>query len=123
MSYTELHTGKLKPIQHNLSVEDFKNWLDEKEGFKIEDFEEKLEDGYEYFEVRDKSKKYKESLYIKYVYSKGTLYEMLEHNPREADDDLDITKKNNDGTIDFAYMFYNGGTCFSEMLEEGLNKI
>jgi hypothetical protein len=123
MSYTELHTGKLKPIQHNLSVEDFKNWLDEKEGFKIEDFEEKLEDGYEYFEVRDKSKKYKESLYIKYVYSKGTLYEMLEHNPREVDDDLDITKKNNDGTIDFAYMFYNGGTCFSEMLEEGLNKI
>ena len=71
MSYTELHTGKLKPIQYNMSVEDFKNWLETKEGFKVEDFEEKLEDG----------------------------------------------------TINFTYLFYNGGTCFSEMLEEGLNKV
>lgn len=122
MNYTELHYGKLKPIQYNVSIEEFKTWLESKKGFEVDDFDEFLEEGYEFFEVRDISKKYKESMYVKYVYNKGTLYEMLEHQSGEPNDDLDITEKNEDGTIKFTYMFYNGGTCFSEMLEKGLNK-
>jgi hypothetical protein len=123
MSCTELHTGKLKPIQYNVSIEDFKKWLKTKDGFEVEDFEEYLEDGYTLFQVRDKSKKYKESMYIKYIYNKETLYEMIQHSGERDADFLDITSKNEDGTVDFTYLFYNGGTCFSEMLEEGLNKI
>lgn len=123
MSYTELHTGKLKPIIKDLSIEDFIIWLESKEGFEVEDFEEMPEDEYEYFEVRDKSKKYKESLYIKFIYNKGTLYEMTEHSGEQEVDFLHLTTKNEDDTISFTYLFYNGGTCFSEMLEEGLDKI
>lgn len=123
MSYTELHTGKLKPIQYNMSIEDFKKWLETKEGFEVEDFEEYLEDEYTFFQIKDKSKKYKESMYIKYIYNKGTLYEMIEHSGEQEADYLDITEKLEDGTINFTYLFYNGGTCFSEMLEEGLNKV
>jgi len=122
MSYTELHTGTLKKIQTNLTIEEFKNWLDTKDGFEVEDFEYLLEEEREFFEVRDKSKKYKESFYIKYIYNKGSLYEMISHSGQQEVDFLDITKKNDDGSIDFTYLFYNGGTCFSEMLEEGLNK-
>lgn len=123
MSYTELHTGKLKPIQYNVSIEEFKKWLETKDGFEVEDFEEYLEEEYTFFEVSDKSKKYKESMYIKYVYNKGILYEMIQHSGEKETDYLDITSKNEDGTIDFTYLFYNGGTCFSEMLEEGLDKV
>lgn len=123
MSYTELHTGKLKPIRYNISVEDFKNWLKTKDGFKVDDFEEKLENNYTFFEVEDKSKRYKESMYIKYIYNKGTLYEMIEHSVEEEADYLDITKKLEDDTIDFTYLFYNGGTCFSEMLKKGLDRV
>lgn len=123
MSYTELHVGKLQPLQFDMNIEEFKEWLKTKDGFEVEDFEEYLEEGYEFFQVRDKSKKYKENLYIKYVYNKGTLYEVVNHKAGESDDDLHITNKNSDGTIDFIYMFYNGGTCFSEMLEEGLDKL
>lgn len=119
MSYTELHTGKLKPIQYNVSIEEFKKWLETKEGFEVEDFEEYLEEDYNFFQVRDKSKKYKESMYIKYVYNKGTLYEMIQHSGEREPDNLNITEKLEDGTINFTYLC----TCFSEMLEEGLNKV
>jgi len=123
MSYTELHTGKLKPIQYNMSIEDFKNWLQNQEGFEVKYLEEYLEDEYTFFEVRDKSKAYKESMYIKYIYNKGTLYEMMEHLGEKDANYLDITEKLEDGTINFTYLFYNGGICFSEMLEEGLDKV
>lgn len=123
MSYTELHIGNLKIIRENLSIDGFKNWLEGMEGMEVEDFEERLDDDYTFFEVRDKSKKYKKSMYIKYLYNKGTLYEMVNHSGELDPNFLDITNKNEDGTIDFTYLFYNGGTCFSEMLEEGLEKI
>jgi len=122
MSYTELHTGKLKPIG-KISLQELQAWVETKPNLEIEDFEEKMEDEYEYFEIRDKTKKYKEPFYIKYIWNKGTLYEILEHSGEQEADFLDLTNQNSDGTINFTYLFYNGGTCFSEMLEEGLNKI
>jgi hypothetical protein len=30
---------------------------------------------------------------------------------------------NEDGTITFIQQFYNGGTCLSEVIEEGIRKI
>jgi len=123
MSYTELHTGKLRPLVIEMSIEEFINWVETKEGFEIEDLEYLLEEEYQFFQVRDKNKEYKESMYIKYVYNKGTLYEVIEHSGEREADFLDITTKNEDGTVSFTYLFYNGGTCFSELLEEGLDKI
>lgn len=59
----------------------------------------------------------------KYVYNKGTLYEIIEHKDfGESADYIEQTIKFGD-EIHFTYLFYNGGTCFTEMLEEGLNKI
>lgn len=123
MSYTELHTGKLQLLQFDMALEESKNWLEAKKGFDVEDFEYLEEEEMEFFQVRDKSKKYKESMYIKYVYNKGTLWEVVEHSGEQEADFLDITTKNSDGSVSFTYLFYNGGTCFSELLEEGLDKI
>jgi hypothetical protein len=123
MSYTELHIGKLKPIYTNMPIEEFKDWLEKKEGLEVGDFEELLKDESTHFEVRDKSKSYKESMCIKFIYNKGTLYEMVEHSGEQDTDFLHLTTKNEDDTINFTYLFYNGGTCFSEMMEEGLEKI
>lgn len=122
MSYQELHTGKLKKIQQ-LPLQDLQTWVETKPNLEIEDFEEKIEDEYKYFEIRDKTKKYKEPLYIKYIWNKGTLYEMIEHSGEQKADFLNLTTQNSDGTVSFTYLFYNGGTCFSEMLEEGIDKI
>lgn len=58
-----------------------------------------------------------------YFVHKKVLYKMLEHSGELEPDYVDITKENEDGTIDFTYVFYNGGTCFTEMLGEGLEKL
>lgn len=118
MSRTELHIGKLKPIQYNLSVEDFKNWLKDDESRYAEDLEEYLEED-RLVIIKQGDWRGKNT----HIFSKNTLYEFLEHKDLGEADYLDITNKLEDGTIDFTYLFYNGGTCFSEMLEEGLAKI
>jgi hypothetical protein len=125
MSYTELHYGKLMPLASGMSLESLKDWLsvEGRENLEIEDFEDKVGDGLQYFEINDKTKRYKEAFYMPYIYYKTTLYKVVEHSGVQETDYLDITKQNEDGTVDFTYMFYNGGTCFSEMLEEGLNKV
>lgn len=46
---------------------------------------------------------------------------MTEHSGELETEDVDITRKDDNGDIHFTYMFYNGGTCFSEMLEDGIN--
>ena len=122
MSYQELHTGKLKKIEQ-LPLQELEAWVETKPNLEIEDFEEKMEDEYEYFEIHDKIKKYKEPFYIKYVWNRGDLYEMIEHSGEQEADFLNLTTQESDGTINFTYLFYNGGTCFAEMLEEGLDKI
>lgn len=119
MSYTEIHHGKLKPID-KISLKELETWVETKPNLEIE---EKVEDGVDYFEIRDKTKKYKEPFFIKFIWNKGTLYEMIEHSGELEADDLYLTKQNSDNTISFTYSFYNGGTCLSELLEEGLNKI
>jgi uncharacterized protein with von Willebrand factor type A (vWA) domain len=37
--------------------------------------------------------------------------------------DLYEMEPNTDGTVSFTMRFYNGGTCLSECIEEGLEKL
>lgn len=121
MSYTELHTGRLRVVKE-LSLEEFKIWLSEQKDLTCDDLHEKLEDNYHFFDVYDNTKRYKEKGYWRYFYNKGVLYELVEHYfESDASDIYETSKVGED--IKFTYMFYNGGTCFVEVIEEGLNKI
>lgn len=46
----------------------------------------------------------------------------IEHRELDEYEDIEYYKKNDDGTIDFAVEYYNGGTCLEECLEEIINK-
>lgn len=121
MSYTELHTGKLKIVRTEMSLEEFKQFYEVNQDILslfIEDFEEKIEYEHTFYEIRQGDWRGD----LMYVYNNGTLYEVLEYiNLGEADYINNTVKTEN--IINFTYLFYNGGTCFSEMLEEGLNSI
>jgi hypothetical protein len=47
----------------------------------------------------------------------------MEHKELDGEDDINNLTENEDGTISFVTRFYNGGTCLTEMLEDGLKEL
>ena len=106
MSEIEKHIGKFRVITDN--TEDTRKYIAE-HGMK-DDFNEEL-----YFIGE----------YKKYITvgreDSVLLLEFIEHQELDEYEDIEYYKKNDDGTIDFAVEYYNGGTCLEECLEEFLN--
>lgn len=111
MSYTETHFGKLKKVELTTSLEEFcKQKCNEIGLFELASYYETWEE-----EFRDAFNR-------KYFIVKGEVWEAIEHTEAE-DGDMDIMIPNEDGTVTFVMQFYNGGTCLSEMIEDGLKKL
>lgn len=117
MSQTVVHVGKLKKVTTYLSKEDF--------------FEQKCA---EENTPKDRPEDTWESTYLnsvtspdfkekKYQVINASIYELTEHTRVYPDDDLSIFKKEDDGTISFSVSFYNGGACFQEVLDDGINEL
>lgn len=58
----------------------------------------------------------------KFVKVNGDIWEIVEDREEEDYENLSIIRPNEDGTLNYILQFYNGGTCLSEMLEEGILK-
>lgn len=109
MSSTETHKGILVEFPRKENEED-KEYLQRLLKYKNKVFRE---DAYE--SLQDYM--YEQDLYENVLYYKNTLY--LNENHQELDEDVNIFTKTDQG-IEYFVSFYNGGTCLSEMLEEGL---
>ena len=111
MSYTETHFGKLKKVELTTSLEEFcKEKCNEVGITELPSYSDDWKD-----EFRDR-------FYRKYFIIKEDVWEAVEHTEAE-DGDMDIMIPNEDGTITFVMQFYNGVTCLSEMIENGLKKL
>lgn len=53
----------------------------------------------------------------------NTLWEVIEDKEEKDTEGVSILTPNNDGTYSYIMQFYNGGTCLSEMLEDGIKNI
>jgi hypothetical protein len=119
MSYTEFHSGRLIPVNlegttlkekcieiakmHNVEFDpENESW---KSNF-VEDFDE----------YRVKRYPTRPELFI----FEDKLYVISNHHETQDEEHFMKLSVNGDGSIDFIGQFYNGGTCFSEMLEESL---
>ena len=118
MSYTEMHTGTLKKVSENFTTDELVRFLNDNKEFYVDDLEEKLEDEYHFFELFNK-----ETKELIFVLNNNTLYQVLNHYKTDESEYLQDVRVCEDGNINFNLIFYNGGTYFSEMLEEGLNKL
>lgn len=112
MSQTESHVGTLRPVVKTNEAETATEIIirllgDVELAEKEEDLLEQLRD------VNDN--------YYKYFLFNGILYE-ADNKELDGDDICEATMMG-DGTIKYALQFYNGGTCFSEMMEDALNTI
>lgn len=112
MSDTELHIGKLvkvKKVNENETLEQVMVRL-------LLGSANLSQNKAELFEQL----KYLDNNYEKYFIFKNELYEAEDTEPVESGDAFCELSKNEDGSISYVTSFYNGGTCFTEMIEDEL---
>lgn len=111
MSYTETHFGKLRKVEISVPLEQWCRTECERRGLT------ELSSYYDSWEEELKDRAHDELFF-----ANGEVYETIEHVESDSGE-LDIMYYNPDGTITFAMQFYNGGTCLSEMIEDGIKRI
>jgi hypothetical protein len=115
MSYTEFHTGKLYRVKIEHDIEDTCRTIAKRFDIDLgEDWKEEFRDNFnEYANKRGDAKE-------EYFIHGEDLYRVIDHEEREDEEYFMKLDRNPDGSISFIGQFYNGGTCFSEMLEDAL---
>lgn len=113
MSHTEHHIGKLKKVLPlpGLTVEQQMLQLLADHGHT--EMPSYYKDVREWFsnEISER----------KYFYYKGDVYSLDDEDME--DQDIIKASRNDDGSISYHLMFYNGGASFGECLEEALDKL
>jgi len=118
MSQKEFHTGKLYPVKIESSLEETCRSIAKR--FDVELGEDWQEDFMNRFdEYSNKRNSQKEEYFI----HGENLYRVIDHVESDGDDYFMKLSRNSDGSVQFIGQFYNGGTCFSEMLEEALDDL
>lgn len=118
MSRTEFHTGKLYPINFGSDLEGHCRRIAKENDIELEDdWQDDFRDKFDWWE-RKKHPARKE-----YFIQGENLYGVIDHNESDNEEYFMKLTKNDDGSISFMGQFYNGGTCFDEMLEEALDEL
>lgn len=118
MSYTEFHTGRLYPINFGKDLEGFCKRIAKENNIELgEDWEEDFKEKFDKYEV--KRGHVKEEYFIQ----GENLYRVIDHEESDSEEYFMKLSKHGDDSISFVGQFYNGGTCFSEMLEEALEEL
>lgn len=114
MSETVRYTGKLKLVE-NLPNETFEEQC------------ERILNENNYVELSTYCDSWEEmlcdELYDKYIVYNEKIYKVVEKNYKDVGEDIFEAYKNEDGTIDYEVMYYNGGCSFSEAIEYALNNM
>jgi hypothetical protein len=118
MSRTEFHTGKLYPVKIETSLEETCRSIAKRFDIELgEDWQEVFRDSFD--EYTNKKRSQPEEYFI----HGEKLYRVIDHVESEDSEYFMNVTRNADGSLQFMGQFYNGGTCFSEMLEEALDEL
>lgn len=121
MSEVEVHTGKLKKVNvegktlnekiYNLLKKHNCSTTVKLEDINSDNLSEELMDNYYDSKLYDEDR---------YFISKlnNNIYEVVDHFESESSDDIFFFHKDENNDINFVLSFYNGGTCFGEMIDE-----
>lgn len=112
MSDYETHKGKIRKVETDLSPVEFARSIIGDKEVKYYDMSND-EDVLEYF--RDE---YSEQ----YVIMNNTIYS-IENKELDGDADIFQYEKLEDGSIEYLFRFYNGGTCLHEQIESVLEEV
>lgn len=116
MSHTEFHTGKLYPVNHGKDLEMHCRSIATKHNVELGD--DWVQDFIEEFNRYSKRNYPSRDEY--FVHNEN-LYLVVDHQKINDNEYVMELFPNDDDSINFAGQFYNGGTCFEEMLEQALD--
>ena len=119
MSETKHQKGKLVPIVRK-TEETVKSQIKSILG---DGFIEELWDESDAASENVNDQIYSNNLEDKYQFIHSTLYKLIDFENLDPDDSITKVCKNEDGSINFEFKYYNGGTCLSELLEENIVNI
>lgn len=118
MSYTEFHTGRLYPVSLTGTLEETCKAIAKRFNIELgEDWQEDFRDKFNEYEY--KNKRTTEEYFI----HGNRLYRVIDHEESDSEEYFMKLSRNENGSLSFIGQFYNGGTCFSEMLEEALDDL
>ncbi len=118
MSRTEFHTGRLYPVKIETSLEETCKSIAARHDVELgEDWQDDFRENFNEYEY--KRKRVSEEYFI----HGDKLYRVIDHVESEDEEYFMKLSRNSDGSISFMGQFYNGGTCFSEILEESLDEL
>lgn len=118
MSRTEFHTGKLYPVKIENNLEETCRSIAKRFDIELsEDWKEDFRDAFDEYanKIAGQSEEY-------FIYGEK-LYRVINHTESYDEEYFMKLSRNSNGSISFLGQFYNGGTCFSEMLEEALDEL
>lgn len=119
MSQTEFHTGKLYSVKIEKSLEETCRAIAARRHIELgEDWQEDFRDAFD--EYKDKTGSVQGEEY--FIHGEN-LYRVIDHEESSDEEYFMKLNRNSDGSLSFIGQFYNGGTCFSEMLEEALDEL
>lgn len=114
MSETKHYIGKIKPLHL---------WPHE----TLEDQCRKIANDNNYSELPSGYESWEEliayELYDTYVVVHGKIYEIIEKKDIRYDFNVFHAHSNNDGTISYEVVYYNGGYAFGDAIEEALDNM
>ena len=118
MSRTEFHTGRLYPVKIETSLEETCRTIAARFEVELsEDWQEDFMDAFDEYTTKIISRP------EEYFIHGEKLYRIIDHVDSEDEACFMKLNRNSDGSISFIGQFHNGGTCFSEMLEEALDEL
>lgn len=118
MSREEFHTGKLFKVRIETDLEATCRAIATRHNIELgQNWKEEFRDAFNEYE-HNRGKVNEE-----YFIHGEKLYRVIDHEESEDEDYFMKLKRNHDGSLSFIGKFYNGGTCFAEMLEEALDEM
>ena len=113
MSETKITKGRLEIVSKDYNKELLNVFIGENDVLYIDNIDS------DFIPIRNKVHSD-----IEFIYNKGTLYQVVDFYSEDFYDDLVETSQDEDKLgVDFIYIYYNGGTCFEEIIEKELNKL
>lgn len=113
MSEMKRHIGKIKKVDLNgFTIEEWCKRKCESLGVRLKPWNDTYKDAF-----------FENQYPIEVVEVDGDLFEIIEDNEEEDTEEISIFTPNGNGTYSYVLQFYNGGTCLSEMIEEGIKKL